>query len=91
MAKAKVISIILHKRTKDLAERVERAQSGIAANARVISEMLCERTSSDCREWARSDYVVGGLLDAIELLSDYSREDIGDLKDFLDKNREQVA
>jgi len=50
-------------------EQLDNASSGITVCARVVSNILVERTLEDCPDWCESDYILGGLIDAIGELS----------------------
>jgi len=50
-------------------EQLKNASNGIFVCARVVSNMLVERTLEDCPDWCESDYILGGLIDAIGELS----------------------
>ncbi len=50
-------------------EQLDNASSGITVCARVVSNILVERTLENCPDWCESDYILGGLIDAIGELS----------------------
>ena len=50
-------------------EQLNNASNGIHVCANVVSNILVERTLEDCPDWCESDYILGGLIDAIGELS----------------------
>jgi len=50
-------------------EQLSNASNGIHVCAKVVENMLVERTLEDCPDWCESDYILGGLIDAIGELS----------------------
>ena len=50
-------------------DQLSNASNGIFVCANVVSNMLVERTLEDCPDWCESDYILGGLIDAIGGLS----------------------
>ena len=57
-----------------------RSQYAIETTTKVLSNMLSERTIADAPAWCKNDYLIGGLLDAIELLSCRAYVEIDELK-----------
>lgn len=50
-------------------KNINNAQYAICTTARVLREIFIERACDDTPEWCKSDYLVGGLITAIDFMS----------------------